>query len=263
MRDHLYNENLWIFDLQNKIDELVEETPDEQIALLGFKSDNSSYYLNLFPRWNYISCPTEHDFHAKQIRELYFTLDASYKQCVPTQVADYLEKFKATDTFRLLKDEFDYLVDYKEQWRGSPFVPIFHTVDCCCIKSGHILLVRRGKSLGKGLLALPGGFLNPEEDIETGAIRELKEETGIKLSKEELKKHIVDQKMFAHPQRSNRGRVITNCFLLDLGSGQLDKVKGMDDADKAFWLPFNDALNRENEFFEDHFHLVNFWVNRQ
>jgi bifunctional NMN adenylyltransferase/nudix hydrolase len=262
LRDHLYNENLWIVELQNKVGELTEDTPDSEIALLGFKSDASSYYLNSFPKWQYISCPTEHTTHAKEIRELYFTLDSSYKKYVPSQVGTALEVFKETETFRLLKDEFDYLADYKEKWRGSPFLPVFQTLDVCCIKSGHLLLVRRGKSLGKGLLALPGGFLDPDEEFEAGAIRELKEETSIKLSKEELRNHIVDQKVFSHPQRSNRGRVITNCFLINLGAGPLDKVKSGSDAEKCCWMTFNDALSRENEFFEDHAHIVSYWINR-
>ncbi len=259
LRDHLYNQNLWIIELQNKVSELTEETPDNEIALIGFKSDKSSDYLNLFPRWQFISCPTRTDCHASKIRQLYFTHDNSYKSLVPVAVATFLEDFKKEETFRLLKDEYDFLIDYKERWKGSP---IFNTVDVVCIKSGHILLVRRGKSLGKGLLALPGGFLNADEEIEDAAIRELKEETVIKLSKEELKNNIVSHKVFGSPLRSNRGRVITNCFLIDLGAGPLDKVKGSDDEDRAFWLPLHEALNREQEFFEDHYSIIEYMVYR-
>ena len=262
LRDHLYNQNLWIVELQNKIEEITESISDEEIALIGFKSDKSSEYLNSFPRWRFISCPTKFEMHAFQIRKMYFTLDSGYKKDLSPEVISFLEKFKEIETFRFLKDEYDYLANYKEQWRGSPFIPIFNTVDCCVIKSGHILLVRRGKSLGKGLLALPGGFLNADEEIEDAAIRELKEETVIKLSKEELAKNIITHKVFGSPNRSNRGRVITNCFLIDLGAGPLDKVKGSDDADKAFWLPLHEALNRENEFFEDHYYIVQYMVNR-
>ena len=55
------------------------------------------------------------------------------------------------------------------------------TVDAVVVQSGHILLVKRGDMPGKGLWALPGGFLNQEETMLDGAIRELKEETKIKV----------------------------------------------------------------------------------
>lgn len=262
IKDYLYNDALWVADMQNKINEVTENADDNEIALIGFKSDSSSFYLDLFPNWKYISCPTDYDFHATDIRNLYFTLDSNYKKCVHPKVFEYLEAFKKTEIFKFLKDEFEYIKNYKESWRGSPFPPTFVTVDTVVIKSGHVLLVKRGKSLGKGLLALPGGFLDQEEKIQDGAIRELKEETAIKLSKDDLRKAIVESKVFDSPSRSNRGRVISHAFLINLGAGFLDKVKGMDDADKAFWLPLNEALSRENDFFDDHHHILNYFVNR-
>lgn len=262
MRDYLYNDSLWISDIQNKINEATEDAYDSEIALVGFKSDSSSYYLDLFPNWKYISCPTDYDFHATEIRNMYFTLDANYKKCVHPKIFEFMEEFKKDQIFNFLKDEFEYIANYKEMWRGAPFPPTFVTIDAVVIKSGHILLVKRGKSLGKGLLALPGGFLNQDEKIQDGCVRELKEETAIKVSKEDLRKAIIESKVFDHPSRSNRGRVISHVFLINLGSGPLDKVKGMDDADRAFWLPLNEALSRENEFFEDHYHILNYFVNR-
>lgn len=46
-------------------------------------------------------------------------------------------------------------------------------------KDGKILLVKRGEGLLEaGKWALPGGFLDRDENVEGGALRELKEETG-------------------------------------------------------------------------------------
>lgn len=260
MKDYLYSDSMWLADMQNKIAEATDDSQD--VALIGFENDSSSYYLKLFPKWNYYNCPTEYKFHATQIRDYLFTKDVAYKKCVHPNISNFLENWSKSESFNRLKEEFDFVREYKEKWRGAPFAPTFCTVDCCVQKSGHILLVRRKGKLGKGLLALPGGFLNQDERIQDGAIRELKEETAIKLSKEELKNSIVDQKTFDYIFRSNRGRTLTFAFMLNLGSGDLPKVKGSDDADKAFWLPLNEVLQRESEFFEDHFYIIQYFCNR-
>jgi bifunctional NMN adenylyltransferase/nudix hydrolase len=70
---------------------------------------------------------------------------------------------------------------YKESWKAAPFPPTFVTVDAVVVQSGHVLLVKRKAMPGAGLWALPGGFLNQEETLLDGAIRELKEETKIKV----------------------------------------------------------------------------------
>lgn len=260
IKDYLYSDSMWISDMQNKIAEASDYSDD--IALVGFESDASSYYLKLFPKWKFYNCPTDYDFHATQIRDYLFTKNSAYKKCVHPNTVSFLEEWSKLESFDRLKDEFDFVQDYKEKWRGAPFPPTFCTVDCCVQRSGHILLVRRKGKLGKGLLALPGGFLEQDERIQDGAIRELKEETAIKVSKEDLKNSIVDQKVFDHPMRSSRGRTLTFAFMLNLGSGDLPKVKGSDDADKSFWLPLNEVLQRESEFFEDHFYIIQYFCNR-
>lgn len=260
LKDYLYNDTMWTIDLQNKIAEATEYSED--IALIGYESDDSSYYLNLFPKWKFYSCPTDYAFHAIDVRNLIFTLDNSFKKYVAPSVAEHIAQWMNGDDFARLKDEFEFLRDYKEKWRGAPFPPTFVTVDSVVIKSGHLLLVRRGKSHGKGLLALPGGFLDQDKRIVDAAVRELKEETKIKVSIEDLHNSVVGMHVFDHPFRSLRGRTLTHAFMMNLGAGELPKVKGSDDADKAFWLPLNEVLQRESEFFEDHFYVIQYFINK-
>jgi bifunctional NMN adenylyltransferase/nudix hydrolase len=91
-----------------------------------------------------------------------------------------------------------------------------------------------------------------------GAIRELKEETKIKVPVPVLKGSIKDSKTFDPPNRSSRGRTITQAFLIDLGVGELPKVKGADDAEKAFWVPFNQV--KQEKMFEDHAHIISHFI---
>ena len=261
MRDYLYNDNLWLADITQKISEVTEDSND--VVLIGHEHDRSSYYLKMFPQWQKFLINNIDKFpHATEIRYLYFTHDADYKKSIHPKTIEYLEGFKKTEKFKLLKDYFDDVRAKKALWAGSPRPVIFNTVDAVVLKSGHILCVRRGKAYGKGQIALPGGFLEVDERVRTGAIRELKEETAIKLTKEDLDAAIVDYKPFDHPDRSERGRTISHGFLFNLKSGPLPLVKGSDDADKAWWMSLREFYTREEEFFEDHFHIISYFINK-
>jgi bifunctional NMN adenylyltransferase/nudix hydrolase len=259
MRDYLYNDNMWLADITQKISEVTEDS--DSVVLVGHEHDHSSYYLKMFPQWKkHLIANIDQFPHATEIRYLYFTHDVAYKKSLHPKTVEYLEAFKTTTKFKGLKAYFDAVRAGKNEWAGAPFPVIFHTVDAVVLKSGHVLCVRRGKAYGGGQIALPGGFLNEHERIQVGAVRELKEETAIALDKETLTNAIKGQKAFDHPDRSERGRTITTAFLFDLGMGPLPKVKGSDDADKAWWMPLSEFYTREEEFFEDHFHIVQYFV---
>lgn len=255
VRDHWYNNNLWLADVQAIVADLTDYCDDADISIIGASND--------FPQWKFIHQPNINNMpHATKIRELYFTMDSAYKQHVHPKVAEWLESFRTTDKFKYLKAGFDYIVNYRGSWDGAPFPPTFVTTDSVVIKSGHILVVRRKGALGKGQIALPGGFLNQDEACEDGALRELKEETAIKEDKQYLRASIKDSRVFDYPGRSLRGRVITHAFLMDLGTGPLPQVKGSDDADKAWWMSLSEFATREEEFFEDHFHIISHFTNK-
>ena len=100
------------------------------------------------------------------------------------------------------------------------------------------------------------GKINPNEKAYQAAVRELKEETGIKINVPELRNRIVESKVFDDPMRSSRGRTVSHTFVIDLGVGALPKVKGADDAKAAMWLPLNEFYMLEDKFFEDHYHII-------
>ncbi|MGD2081811.1 MAG: NUDIX domain-containing protein [Chromatiales bacterium] len=97
-----------------------------------------------------------------------------------------------------------------------------------------ILLIRRGAEPFRGMWALPGGFLEIGEDLETCAKRELEEETGISgLYLEQLY-------TFGDPHRDPRERVISVTYFALVPSGRLE-LRASSDADQADWFPV-DAL---------------------
>jgi 8-oxo-dGTP diphosphatase len=109
------------------------------------------------------------------------------------------------------------------------------TADCVVItkEDRKVLLIERGADPFKSCWAFPGGFLNMDETTEQCAIRELEEETGVKI--QELRQIGAYSKV----DRDPRGRTITVAYLAIIDSPC--EVKGKDDAAKAQWFPL-DAL---------------------
>ena len=92
----------------------------------------------------------------------------------------------------------------------------------------EILLVERGNEPFRGCWALPGGFLEENEDLPDGASRELAEETGLRPA-------VFDPVgAWGTPGRDPRGRVVSIVYLAVAAPGA-SRVKGMDDAAKAAW----------------------------
>jgi bifunctional NMN adenylyltransferase/nudix hydrolase len=238
------------------------------VGLIGHSKDSTSYYLNIFPRWkNHVEVPNIDGINATDIRKCLFEngRDAILTHdrvafLTPPETHEVLLKVTLTNQWSVLEQEYAMVKKYKESWKAAPFPPTFMTVDCLVVKSGHVLLVKRGAMPGKGLWALPGGFLNQEETMLDGAIRELKEETKIKVPVPVLKGSIKASKTFDDPNRSVRGRTITQAFFIDLGVGELDRVRGSDDAVDAQWLPLSEVVKQRDKFMEDHFHIIDHFI---
>ena len=109
------------------------------------------------------------------------------------------------------------------------------TTDCVVFRfEGNklkTLLIERGNEPYKGCWAFPGGFLKMDEDAEHGALRELEEETGLKLE------YVEEFGTFSTVDRDPRGRVISIAFY---AITDLTEVKGADDAAKAQWFSINE-----------------------
>lgn len=94
----------------------------------------------------------------------------------------------------------------------------------------HVLLVQRGVQPWEGAWALPGGFVQRGEGLRAAALRELEEETGLRLGwMEQLG-------AFGEPGRDPRGRVVSVAFLALVGMGG-DAPAGATDAASAAWVP--------------------------
>lgn len=258
--DSMYNDSAWAVRIQALVSnytQLAFNSKPVNIGIIGYKKDLTSDYLNMFPQWSLEEVALIEPLNATDVRDLYFKSDANMnfiKNVVPRSTFDFLSEFKKSKEYTQIIQEREFISNYKKQFASLPYPPIFVTTDSLVVCSGHVLLVERKAFPGKGLLALPGGFLNVNERIAAGALRELKEETKIKVPVPVLEGSIKRVKVFDHPDRSARGRTITHCFLIDLGDGALPKVKGADDARYAKWVPISEVSS--NCMFEDHYQII-------
>jgi len=273
LNDYTYMDEQWIEAVQNIHD---QEQIGPNTGLIGCEKDHTSYYLGLFPQWGNIGVEFRSPLNSTDVRKAVFLQHklwnehAAYKgdptnitnnhydfieKACPAGITGMLHHFVYTDEAREIRLEWLWIEKYRKERQTSKFPIIEQTVDACVIQSGHVLVVQRGQRPGVGKLALPGGFLDEDEPIKHGILRELREETKIDVSDTVLKANMMGSYRFDDPKRSDRGRIITDCGLFKLQDRpELPKVKGSDDAKKAFWLPLNKVEPRE--FFEDHAFLI-------
>lgn len=100
----------------------------------------------------------------------------------------------------------------------------------------HALVVRRGNPPFQGQWALPGGYLEIDEDLAPAAVRELHEETGIELAPDELRQ----LGAYGEPDRDPRNRTVSVAFLAELDEAA--EAAGGSDADDAQWRPVDVLL---------------------
>lgn len=115
--------------------------------------------------------------------------------------------------------------------------PISVTTDVIFHKPSEVLLIRRKNKPFKGMWALPGGFLEADEAMVAGAIREFEEETNLKLNPENTYLFSI----LTAVDRDPRGRVITFVFSSDCYNYEynLSEICAKDDATEIAWFDVN------------------------
>jgi bifunctional NMN adenylyltransferase/nudix hydrolase len=226
-----------------------------RVALIGAEGEAATRIRRFFPGWEGAEIAGDWAARTKEIREDYLgdaeAALARWAEALPGNVADFLRRFAGSADYAELAAEAAYIAEYRALWAGAPWPPIFVTVDALVLAAGHVLLVERGKRPGRGLWALPGGFVEARERIAAALPRELAEETGLLLPAGA----IGAPRVFDAPCRSARGRTITHVFPIVLAAeAGLPDVAGGDDAARAFWQPI-EAIDPER-MFEDHGQII-------
>jgi bifunctional NMN adenylyltransferase/nudix hydrolase len=163
LEDSVYSDQWWIEHVQRKIKQAAEQNlstyggmgdsrgvkkySECDIALIGHKKDDTSYYLDMFPQWKFEGFECKQVLSATECREAYFKYGLDDKS-VQNTLINYTTsgvrealRYIPTQTYNMLKARYEFVENYKKEWGEGPHF----TADPVVIKSGHVLLIQRGQ----------------------------------------------------------------------------------------------------------------------
>ena len=259
LADYYYQEEKWQQALRQNV--MKHSKAMDKVAIVGHEKDASSYYLKSFAEWGFIPVDNYKSYNATDFRWEYYdgNILANY-MCSDSNVGthEFLCEFAKGDEYVNLQEEYFSIKAYKQKWQASPYMPILTTVDALVIVNDHILLIQRNNTPGKGLWALPGGFVDSGEFIAQATTRELYEETNIDLSQDQLDFAKRGSFVFDYPSRSVRGQTITHAGLFVFENMEaLPAVEARDDAKSAKWVHIQ-SITQDfyDKMFEDHYQII-------
>lgn len=273
LRD-FYNMRRWSQSLQQQVQDLFPSLSSAQIVLVGHHKDTSTEYLSHFPQWQFHALESQGNTNATDLRDSYWKLcpQASswttqtlprpeqlwdhLKSKLPAASFSFLKNWWNSSTYKDLAEEYFALQNEKKAWSLAPYPPILVTVDALITHRQKLLVIQRGRLPGKGLYALPGGFLEQHETVYDSALRELLEETHLKLDREQARAYLKAVKVFDHPSRSQRGRVISHTHHFELPDDIDLTIMAGDDAASAQWMSYDEIMPIADAFHDDHFFMI-------
>jgi bifunctional NMN adenylyltransferase/nudix hydrolase len=272
LKDYPYANNRWQYQVQKIVEAQAQELGADTIVLYGNYKDGSSWYLELFPRWERQEIPffkpDGRILNASDIRDpILRGVDPwTYADLIGKRGADWLTGWRLGEEGSRLVEEAAWIDNFKEPYKDLPYGIIFQTADSVITWRGLVLLGQRRGNPGRGLWALPGGYVNEREWIAKGAFRELGEEARTKVylrgrnGRRRLKfdeSWMVGSKTYDWPDRSQRGRVITTRYHWRIPDHLDVAHEAADDLQRTQFFPIHDVLdNMDYDMFEDHQMIV-------
>ncbi len=148
--------------------------------------------------------------------------------------------------------------EYRRKYGVGPFLAADAVVRS---SDGFVLLIRRSRAPGRGLLALPGGFVEPDETFLEAAAREVVEETGIQITGFPGRRTLAEfsperEAIFDVPNRDPRARIVSVAYYFPMRHpARAMPAEAGDDAVAAEWTKIEEGMQPEH-FFADHFQIL-------
>lgn len=269
--DYPFDDNKWVSAIQKQVyDNYVsskEFGKKNEIGLIGHSKDSSSYYLKIFPKWGNVEVENFSSLNATDIRKSMYgdgdirTLkdvvsETTYKFISEFLVFECTHRFMGVEQQKRITSEYWDMKRINEENSKLKRPAVSITTDAVVTQSGSVLLVRRKNHPFKGCWALPGGYLEQNVTLLENMIKELREETKLKIPSKVIKGSIKNVELIDTIGRDPRGRILTNAYNIDFGYPEEDlpKVAGGDDALEAKWFRFSEVKQDEMAF--DHWHIL-------
>ena len=243
------SDHRWKQDIKARIETIVDE--NDHVQLFGYAKDSSSYYLGLFPEWSFVEVGMQIDIDATTVREKIYKdefVKPDYSKgdinLVSESVFSFIDAWQNSDEFNALRKEWKFIQDYKKQFEGLKYKPVFVTVDALFITDDkHVVLIKRKEYPGLGMLAMPGGFVDPNLTLRQSLDKIIEKKLKINISGiKHTRMEVID-----NPDRSLRGRTLTNVFVFE--------NFGHEGNDIQRYSIGNLAMYRQ-QMFEDHFMII-------
>lgn len=251
MRDY-YDDDKWAFEVKKAVLSITNGKP---VSLYGHKKDVTGYYQDNFSEWEYVDAGHLPGYDSSNLRKALFSVRSPssamsvISHYTSQPIIDYLTAWSELP-YRADMIEYKNAVDMDLQKFNDNINVSADAILTCADK---ILVMRRRNHPGKNTIALPGGFVERNEKTLQAALRELEEETTLKIPAGLASHSLVDCKVYDDPMRSERKRIITHAYHFDLNMDNPPEVRSTEEAKDPFWLDFDAIDSLESEFFEDHF----------
>lgn len=236
LNDYPYSDSQWITDVRSTIEYHTEDKP----VLFGHMKEGNDY-LTWFPDWEFSSIESRSKINATEVRTtMFLTNSLEMPKCV--------------------RDDWAFYQKEAQLFENYPFPETlnFNCADAVLECQGHVLLIKRKFAPGAGQWALPGGFRNQRETFLDCAIRELQEETNVRIPEKVLRGSIVKSELFDSPSRSfgiPRNTLAVYMRVNPNPDGTLPRANGADDAVECKWFPLTTILNGM-QIYDDHLAIV-------
>ena len=202
--------------------------------------------------------------------------DHLHAQLIPFDKADLAQwnyrelKYSPIENAKKYQEVSDYMdkkvENYYKNYGENKISPII-AVDAFIVnKKGQVLLGKKnsvfakastgtksqpkaGPLMSENVWVLPGGRVDPNENLEEALIREAKEETGIKIKKSEIKlvSSVLTDTSFQKVNRVHKERFLVNTYVVKLNRNPKKVLPG-DDLEELKWFDVKDAMKEETVF---------------
>ena len=226
----------WLSDIIGRIQYITDDGDPSNVMLYCGEKDKEFYETHFI----YKIVPVKpvylgnEPLSGTRVRDMLYRKDPQARDALvdPASIVPFLNE----PQFHRTVAEYFYLKKEKAKADlGHPYNnPVYPVVHACLLRGNDILMIKRTGTHGYGQWALPGGFLESTETSQAGAIRELKEETGIELGLDTLQLAKCVEENLEGPGVRTLGINYLFCVSKDT---EFD-IK-LDEASEHEWFPFS------------------------